>query len=174
MSQPRRQLVIAGHQAREPEISRWLWCIEDGRARTMQRLDGLAPALIDWTPPEGGNSIGSILYHIAAIEIDYVYADLLEEAFPLEIIAMLPFDVREENGLLTQVSGFDLAWYRTRLEAGRRRLLELFEAMDMADYVRARERDWADITPEWTLHHLIQHEAEHRGEIAAIRARAAA
>jgi hypothetical protein len=27
-----------------------------------------------------------------------------------------------------------------------------------------------EVTPEWVLHHLCQHEAEHRAEIAALRA----
>ncbi len=26
-----------------------------------------------------------------------------------------------------------------------------------------------DVTPEWVLHHLIQHEAEHRGHIQTLR-----
>jgi uncharacterized damage-inducible protein DinB len=29
-----------------------------------------------------------------------------------------------------------------------------------------------DVTPEWVLHHLMQHEAEHRSQIGALRARA--
>jgi uncharacterized damage-inducible protein DinB len=29
-----------------------------------------------------------------------------------------------------------------------------------------------DVTPEWVLHHLMQHEAEHRSQIGAPRARA--
>ena len=43
--------------------------------------------------------------------------------------------------------------------------------MDLADFRRVRSREVADITPDWTLYHLLQHEAEHRGEIAVLRAR---
>jgi uncharacterized damage-inducible protein DinB len=31
-----------------------------------------------------------------------------------------------------------------------------------------------DVTPEWVLHHMMQHEAEHRGQIGALRAGAEA
>src|SRR5436190_11788329 len=93
--------------AREPEIGRWLWCLEEARGRTFQRLEGIGPSLVDWVAPEGGNSIGSILYHIAAIEADYLYADLLEQPFPQTVVELFPYEVREENGRLTPVHGFD-------------------------------------------------------------------
>jgi hypothetical protein len=51
-------------------------------------------------------------------------------------------------------------------------LLAAFGAMDLADFRRVRRHEAVDITPEWTLHHLMQHEAEHRGEIESLRARA--
>jgi uncharacterized damage-inducible protein DinB len=168
------QRFIVGFPAREPEIGRALWRLEDARQRTMQRLEGLEPALIDWATPESGNSIGSILYHMAAIEADYLYADTLEQPFPEAVIAMFPYEVREENGRLTPVRGYPLGWYLSRLADVRRRVLEAFQAMDLAEYQRVRQLDYADITPEWTLHHLMQHEAEHRGELAALRARAEA
>jgi uncharacterized damage-inducible protein DinB len=37
---------------------------------------------------------------------------------------------------------------------------------------RVRRLSDCDVTPEWVIHHLMQHEAEHRGEIAALRAEA--
>ena len=174
MSGPKMQRFVVGLPAREPEIGRALWCLEDARQRTMQRLEGFDPALIDWAAPESGNSIGSVLYHVAAIEVDYLYADTLEQPFAEDIISLFPYEVREENGRLTPVRGYDLQWYLSRLEDVRWRVLEAFRTMNMADYQHVRQLDYADITPEWTLHHLMQHEAEHRGELAAIRTRAEA
>lgn len=170
----RRQRIAGSLPAREPEIGRALWRLEDTRKRTMQRLEGLDPALIDWAAPESGNSIGSILYHIAAIEADYLYADTLEQSFPQEIIDLFPYEVREENGRLAPVRGFELNWYLSRLEHVRQRMLDAFRAMDLTDYQRVRQLENTDITPEWTLHHLMQHEAEHREELVALRARAEA
>jgi uncharacterized damage-inducible protein DinB len=170
----REQRIAARLPGYEPEIGHWLWALEEARRRTLQRIDGLDQALVDWVAPEGSNSIGSILYHIAAIEVDYLYADILGQSFPQEVIDLFPYDVREENGRLTPVRGFDLEWYLQRLDDGRKRVLHAFRAMDMADFRRARQpADYDyDITPEWTIYHLTQHEAEHRGEIAALRARA--
>jgi hypothetical protein len=41
--------------------------------------------------------------------------------------------------------------------------------MHETDYRRARNFEHYDVTPEWVLHHLAQHEAEHCGEILTIR-----
>jgi uncharacterized damage-inducible protein DinB len=174
MRKQKMQRINQELPAKEPEIGRALWRLEDARRRTMQRLEGLAPALIDWAAPESGNSIGCILYHIAAIEADYLYADTLAQPFPLELIDHFPYEVREENGRLTPVRGHELEWYLSRLRDVRGRVLAAFSAMNLSDYQRVRQLEYADITPEWVLHHLMQHEAEHRGELASLRARAEA
>jgi uncharacterized damage-inducible protein DinB len=174
MSNTRLQRINQQLPARQTEIGRALWRLEEARGRTLQRLEGLDPTLLDWAAPETGNSIGCILYHIAAIEADYLYSDMLEQPFPQDVIDRFPYEVREENGRLTPMRGHELEWYLTRLTDVRQRLLDALGAIDLADYQRVRQLDYADITPEWTLHHLMQHEAEHRGELASLRARAEA
>jgi uncharacterized damage-inducible protein DinB len=167
---PREQRIMGLPEGYIPEIDRWIWALEDARGRTREVLEGLPPSALDWTGPRSANSIGSILYHIAAIEADYLYADLLQVEFPQDVVALFPYEVREENGRLTPVQGFELDWYISRLDWVRARLLEVFGAMTLEDFRRARQLSYADITPEWTLYHLAQHEAEHRGEIRALRA----
>lgn len=44
--------------------------------------------------------------------------------------------------------------------------------MTPADFHRGRAGEDYDITPEWALYHLMQHEAEHRGQIMELRQRA--
>jgi len=44
--------------------------------------------------------------------------------------------------------------------------------MNIHDFRRVRRLPDYDVTPEWVLHHLTQHEAEHRSEIGALRASA--
>ena len=45
--------------------------------------------------------------------------------------------------------------------------------MAPTDFRRIRALSDYDVTPEWVLHHLMQHEAGHRGEIGMIAALAA-
>jgi hypothetical protein len=57
-----------------------------------------------------------------------------------------------------------------RLETVRGLLLESYQPMDLPEFRRARLLERYDVTPEWVLHHLMQHEAEHRGQIRSLRA----
>jgi hypothetical protein len=41
--------------------------------------------------------------------------------------------------------------------------------MSTDNFRRARSFPDYDVTPEWVVHHLCQHEAEHRSEIAALQ-----
>jgi uncharacterized damage-inducible protein DinB len=60
----------------EPVIGAALWRLEDARARTLRVLSDMPPENID--RDLGGNSIGTILYHVALIEADWLYAEILE------------------------------------------------------------------------------------------------
>ena len=171
-SEAMTQRIVAPVPANVPEIGRWLWAIEDTRRRTKETVAGLLPAGLDWTPPSGGNSIGTVLYHIALIEADYLYADVLElpeQDYPADVVALFPYPDRDEGGTLSAVAGMDLDRHLARLDSVRERVLAAFGAMTADDFRRPRAVAGYTITPEWTLHHLMQHEAEHRGQIATLR-----
>ena len=80
-----------------------------------------------------------------------------------------PYDVRDESGRLTTVKGFGLRDYLARMKAIRTNLLAGFQTMRLETFRTAREMENYHVTPEWVLHHLAQHEAEHRGEILMLR-----
>ncbi|MFN8513225.1 MAG: DinB family protein [Chloroflexia bacterium] len=160
----RRTLVMELEAGCAPEIAPWLWAIEDARRRTLVTLEGITPEVLDWTPPAGENAIGTILYHIAAIELDWLYVEVLEQPdFPPEVEALFPLDVRNADGRLTPCPGLTIAEHLARFETTRAMLLGTFRAMSVEEFRRVRHLRNYDVTPEWVLHHLMQHEAEHRG-----------
>jgi uncharacterized damage-inducible protein DinB len=61
------QRVLDPYPCREPEIGRWLAGLQDARQRTLRALEDLSPATLDWPPPDGESSIGTVLYHSGAI-----------------------------------------------------------------------------------------------------------
>jgi uncharacterized damage-inducible protein DinB len=128
--------------------------------------------LVDWSPP-GEQSLGSLLYHMAAIEASWLYEEALGRPWPPAVKTMFPHPVRADDGRLTAVTGESLDDHWARLEEVRRRLLAAYQTMTLEDFRRVRALPEYDVTPEWVLHHLMQHEAEHRGQIAALRAKAA-
>ena len=154
-----------------PEIGRWLWALEDTRHETLKSLDGLTDEDLDALPPGADNRIGALLYHIAIVEVGWLYFQVLEgkKPFPTGFGALFPADALDEQEQLTHLQGTSLQDHLQRLEKARASLLEEFRDMSLEDFRRLRYGDEENVTPEWVLHHLIQHEAEHRGQIQTVR-----
>jgi uncharacterized damage-inducible protein DinB len=166
------QRIIRPLPASHPELGRWLWALEDTRARTKAAVAGLDGEALDWSGPGVENGIGSLLYHIALIEFDYLYADILGEDYPAGAEALLPWPDRDDVGHLSIVEGVSLADHLARLDTVRRDFIQRVSALTAGQLASERELPESRhvISPAWTLHHLMQHEAEHRGQILMIRA----
>lgn len=154
----------------ENYLGAWLWAMQDTRRRTLDSIKGLDDETTNWIPLDGTNSIGTLLYHLAAIEVSWLYEDILGGmAFPPEIVTLMIYDVRDDDGNLTPINGESLDSHLNRLMICRQILLSTFEGMSLEEFKRPRVMENYEVTPEWVIHHLIQHEAEHRGQIGEIR-----
>jgi uncharacterized damage-inducible protein DinB len=166
---------LDGH---DPEIGRWLWALQDVRRRyTLRLVRDLDERLVDWAGPDGQeNSIGSLLYHIADVEMGWLYGDLkgLPEP-PPAVLQLLPLPGREPDGKrLTRVLGVPLAEHVARLNRSREIFLKELEGMSSAEWRRLRPApppDDYDVTPEWVVFHLVEHEAGHAFQISSLKAR---
>jgi hypothetical protein len=156
--------------ADDPEVGRWLAALEDARSDTIRELAGVTPQMLDWRPDAPLNSIGTLLYHIGLIETSWLLDDIFEgEAGPEWLQSLLPFPDRDGGGRLIQVDGEPIGTHLRRLSAIRAYLLERLRLMSNDDFHRTRHLDSYDAAPDWVLHHLLQHEAEHRSHIAWLR-----
>jgi hypothetical protein len=169
-----------GHEGRErltlepiaddAEVGRWLAALEDGRRDTPRELESITPEMVDWYPDAPLNSIGSLLYHIALIEADWVVTEILEltDDEP-ELARLLPWSDRDADGRLTRVDGQSLDEHRDRLAGVRRFVLDRLRRMTNDDFHRVRRLERYDVAPDWAIHHILQHEAEHRSHICWLR-----
>lgn len=165
-----RQRLVLEPIADDPEVGRWLAALEDGRRDTLRELEAVRPEMLDWRPDAPLNSIGTLLYHVALIETSWLLEDILEgDPGPDWLHALLPFEDRDGTGRLIQVDGLPLTTHLERLAAVRALLLERLRPMSNDDFHRARRLADYDAAPDWVLHHLLQHEAEHRSHIAWLR-----
>lgn len=64
----------------EPEIGAALWRLQDARRRTLRLLRDVPADIVEQETE--GNSVGTILYHVALIEADWLYAEILEQPIP--------------------------------------------------------------------------------------------
>jgi uncharacterized damage-inducible protein DinB len=165
-SQVLAPVPLAGYP---PEVGLALWSLEDARARTLGYLNGTGDAVVNWTPTSQRYGIGTLLYHIVVFEMDWLFADLLGEPLPPpEVEAVLPYDLLVADGSYTMAVGESLAVHVARMERTRSILLGALRTMSEEDFQRLREFD-TPASPRWIVHHLAQHEAEHRGQIWEVR-----
>lgn len=164
----RRALVAEPLEGYAPAVAEALWRFEEARGRTVELLDRLPDAAVDWAPPWPTNTIGTLLYHLALIELDWLYSEILEQEPPVEFMRLFPHDHRDADGRLTRVQGESLDSHIARLAAVRSRFLYSLREMSEDDFRRVRTLEPYDVTPEWVLMHLGQHEAEHRGQLGEV------
>ncbi|OWA37967.1 damage-inducible protein DinB [Saccharibacillus sp. O16] len=162
----KKSLTISVLPDYPPEIGRWLWGLEDVRRTLLDKVAGLTQEELDRKLEGHSSTIGSLLYHIALIEVDWLYAEVLMMEPDSEIEAWFPIPHRDRQGQLSQVYGEDLERHTQRLAAVRGDLLERFRMVDLEDWRHPRELPDYEVTPEWVIYHLIEHEAHHRGQIA--------
>ena len=133
---PKRQLIVQPLACRSAAIGRALWTLEDARRRTLEDLQGIpedAIDLLDWISPLNGNSLGSLLYHLAVVEADWLYTEVLEQNFSPEVQALLPLDMRDSQKHLTMLPGLCLADHLERLAQIRHILRDVYADMTLTD-----------------------------------------
>jgi hypothetical protein len=168
-----REVLVLEPMADHAEVGRWLSALEDGRRDTLLELEGVTDAMVDRRVADELNTIGTLLYHVALIEADWLLDDIFDDrgAWPSDV---LPFGDRDPKGTLTEVRGEPLVEHLARLAAVRSLLLERMRPMSVEAFHAPRARERYDVSPAWVLHHLLQHEAEHRAHVAWLRDRQAA
>lgn len=166
-----------------PEIGASLWTLEETRRRTISYVRGIAQHALDFDPPGQRHSAATLLYHIAIFEVDWVYNDILGGGYdmergiprcPPEIAEHLSHPLLLEDGSYTPVSGEQLDVHLERMSVIREAALGVFRGMTVDEFRTLRPTGDDQVTPEWVVEHLAQHEAEHRGQIWEARVAAEA
>jgi hypothetical protein len=170
MPDTERERLVLDPVGADPEVGRWLAALEDARRDTLREFDRITPEMVDWTPDAPLNSIGTLLYHVGLIEADWVATEILELAeYPAELTGVLPWRDRDDDGRLWRVNGQPLSTHLDRLSTIRGWVLGQLRDMTNEDFHRVRSLERYDVAPDWVLHHVLQHEAEHRSHIAWLR-----
>lgn len=175
-----RLLQMTALEGSDPEIGRWLWALSDVRRRyTLRLTKDLDERLVDWEGPDGQeNAIGSLLYHIAHVEVGWLYGDLMGLTdLPSVVKPLFPFPSREQaSKRLTRVLKVPLAEHLARLDRSREAFLNEIKRFSPDDWHRLRrppdfEEVQYEVTPAWAVFHLIEHEAGHAFQISSLKAR---
>ncbi len=170
---PRRIQELDPYPAATPEVGTWLGAMEKvrgGLLRTLGRIDaaGWGNEFLDWRGPQGDdNSVGTLLYHIAWVELGWLYFDIMLGDAPADLKELLPVHGWDDQERLTHIPGKSMQEHLELLAEARRRFLEQIAPMMLEDWrtLRSPEGDDYSATPEWVVFHLVEHEAGHMYEI---------
>ena len=165
----KRRLDVRPFEAADPLIGRWLAYLAQSRERTLQAVESLSAEALDRAYDDFPNSVGTLLYHIAAIEMDWLYCEILEREVPAEVLEYLPFEVRDASNRLTPMRGWSLERYTGLLERTRLIFVNMLRPFGADEFSRPRVLPEYHVTPEWVCLHLLQHEAAHRGQLLSLR-----
>jgi uncharacterized damage-inducible protein DinB len=169
MTNTKDQLVLFPLEGYAASVGYALACLEKEREHTREIVADLSVEELDAHVQGSPNSIGTLLYHIAGIELDWLYAEILERDIPQSYTALFPVDVRDRAGRLSVVAGVSALGHLERLSAVRSDVLEQCRALNDAEFYRVRHLSSYDVNPAWVLYHLLEHEAKHGEQIACVR-----
>ena len=143
--------------------------LADCRLLTMDSIKNLRFDMLYWRRNNLDTNISDLLYHIAYVEADWLYTDVLERKIPEELTKHLSYSDRDSQGRLVHIGEEELESSLIRMDKVRTKLNGTYANMDMKEFRRLRHSEKHDVSPEWVLHHLLQHEAEHRGQINLLK-----
>lgn len=169
-----RTLLDTGtHPAATHEAGPWLWAMEEMRAATLDTLErieqgGLGQEFLDWRGADGrDNSVATVLYHVAHVEVGWLYYDMLGSELPADMRQIVPEGGRDEEGRLPHIPGLTFEQLREKLALTRERFLQIMSQLTPEEWRTASEPEGEDyaVTPAWIAFHLLEHEAGHLYEV---------
>lgn len=162
----KNELALSRPSAHTPEIAMGLGMLQMARERTLRTVESLHPGSLDVLV--NGHTIGSLLYHIALVELDWLYVEVKQEELPDWCTTLFPIEHRNSDENLSQVLGDSLSKHHERLSRVRQELLQTYQNMTAEDFAKPRKLSHYDVTPEWVLSHLMHHESLHFGQIQTL------
>lgn len=169
----RRVHALGSYSGAAPEIGQWLWAMEEtrrGLLSTLSRIEkaGFGQEFLDWQGADGkDNSLGTLLYHIAGVEMGWLYVDMLMTGFPADVQERFPVDDHTDDGRMRYITGLALQDHLDNLAWTRRRFLDVVGALSVEEWneLKSPPNEDYSITPGWIVFHLVEHEAGHLYEI---------
>lgn len=147
-----------------PKIAEIYGMLIETRTKLFKEVEGITQEQLDYSPNIlKFETIGTLLFHIEAIEFSWFYEDIFKEEMNDEDWKYA-FALRKTLDP-PQLIGRPLSFYLKRLEELRKRIFETLQSMVDEDLYSVVDSGGRKFTIYWILHHIHQHEALHIGQI---------
>lgn len=155
--------------------------LDDQRHLVERRLAGAAPALLEWQPVPGANSIGMLLAHMAIVEAYWLGAVLPgiveEERVDAVVRSVIGIGMMDDGlpaepgqGYPSALAGLELSGYLALIDRARAFTHRTLSGWGDGRLEETIEHEGRRITLGWIAYHLLEHFAQHAGQIALLRA----
>ena len=135
------------------------------REKLIDRIKELTPEEMDYSPHGRRiETIGTLLLHIAGVEWSWIFEDIGDTAMDYEKWKHA-FPLREDIDQLTKKGK---KFYLGRLSEVRKEVFGWLKTINDDDLDRLIHLGDTDVSIEWILFHLIEHEAIHIGQISIL------
>ncbi|HEX2906970.1 MAG TPA: rod shape-determining protein [Phototrophicaceae bacterium] len=120
---------------------------------------------LSWSPQGSNQTLGKLLYSIAAQEANWLFISVRQQPFPDDVQRLFPGDEAE---IAVFIQDEMVAQHYHRLQVVRNYLIQTYSEMSFEDFQQSHHTPSSYHSAEWVLHELCQFEAERRSEMAAL------
>lgn len=153
------------------EIGVYYAGMQEIREQVREMVADLTPAELSARPIAGFNCIGALLLHVAENDFCWIQSLLGRVVLTDEVKTQMYWDILDEENFAARgyTAEFCLA-EMGRISADSKKTLEQFGDKDLDTLFMFPEEDAeTEFSMRWVLHHLIDHEAHHKGQIALLK-----
>jgi uncharacterized damage-inducible protein DinB len=160
-----RSITLQINKELTPRVGLLFSMMEKAREKLIDRIEKLTPEEMDYSPHGRRiETIGTLLHHIAAVEWSWIFEDIGDTAMDYEKWKHA-FPLREDIDQLTKKGK---KFYLDRLAEVRNDVFEWLKTINDDNLNRLIHLGDTDVSIEWILFHLIEHEAIHIGQLSIL------
>ena len=161
-------------------VARYLWQLDDLTRRVIEATLDMTPEALGWQMAPGVNTVGMLIAHIAVAET-HITAVGIEGRADSDVPGVIGISMDDDGLPLPPggrppeaLRGRDVAFFHGLIEKARAHTRRAAAALTEADLARVIERPRPDgglrlLNVEWSLYHLVEHQAGHLGQILLLR-----
>jgi uncharacterized damage-inducible protein DinB len=166
-----RKTFIPFGDSATPSIDYLLGILEDARATTLQRVEGISTQELHWQYAEGWNTIGALLQHMISGE-NYMRIEFIgqRELTDAEAEQWMP-GIEMGKYIPQLITKQPVEEYVSQMKLSRNKIVEEIKLLSTEEFYRKREgyNPKTGYNLAWVLYHSAEDEVHHRGQISIIR-----
>ncbi|MEP1033034.1 DinB family protein [Ekhidna sp.] len=167
------QYAIKNIEGYTPQMGALISMLDDLKARVTYHAKGLDQAGTDFLLDAEANRIGALILHLAATEVYYqkttFYDEKLDEETDAEWLTALNLGDKARE----ELRGKPISYYLDKWDEVRAKTKEVLKTKDDSWLTEIREipNFDAEYNYYWAWYHVMEHQANHMGQIVLIKKR---